>query len=177
METKLCKACGIEKTTNLFFNNPHTKDGLFARCKLCVKDKAYIVWGSMLTRCYKDNANLTYNDVTVCLEWHNFQNFAQWYEQNCEYHMQEWELDKDIICKDCKEYSPENCTFVPHEINCLFRQSPKRELPTGIYETKYGYKAINFQRTNKNRKSKTMKNLRYNREPVTVEEAINKLNE
>jgi len=45
----------------------------------------YDAWRGMIRRCYdyKDKLkNLTYKGVTVCEEWHNFQNFAAWYNEN-----------------------------------------------------------------------------------------------
>jgi len=39
--------------------------------------------------------------------------------------MQNWHLDKDIICSNCKIYSPETCMFIPSEINNLFRKGKR----------------------------------------------------
>ena len=85
--------------------------------------KSYNRWLSMLRRCYSGEFP-TYKDITVCDEWHNFQNFAKWFEENWKPWMNSsWELDKDILCKECKTYSPETCCFVPHEINQLYLQN------------------------------------------------------
>lgn len=86
--------------------------------------KPYSLWKAMLKRCYcKKNLKKhpTYKDVHVCNEWHNFQNFAKWVEQNWNYEYMNsyWELDKDILSNN-KIYSPETCCFVPREINSLF---------------------------------------------------------
>ena len=45
------------------------------------------------------------------------------------------DLDKDILFKGNKVYSPETCAFVPHEINTLFvnRKACRGELPVGVY--------------------------------------------
>lgn len=85
------------------------------------KDKiVYSRWVGMLRRCYCEEhqkQNPTYKDVTVCTEWHNFQNFAEWFENN---YIKDWHLDKDILVKGNKVYSSKTCCFVPQEINNLF---------------------------------------------------------
>jgi hypothetical protein len=91
----------------------------------CSKNKKIMsTWKSLIKRCgcntYKNN-NPTYSDVTVCDDWYNFQNFAKWYEDNYKYKtMYDWSLDKDILIKGNKVYSPETCCFVPKQINTLF---------------------------------------------------------
>lgn len=101
-------------------------------------------WRHMLQRCYdekRQDKNPTYKGVKVCEEWHNFQNFAAWYEKNYKPEiMQGWHLDKDIICKDCRIYSPENCCFVPREINSLFtkKNSKQTGLPIGVFKNRSG---------------------------------------
>lgn len=86
--------------------------------------RVYITWKSMLQRCYSEKyhkKHTTYKDCTVCDEWHNFQNFAKWYEDNYyEIEGQKMHLDKDILCKGNKIYSPETCIYVPQTINGLF---------------------------------------------------------
>ena len=75
----------------------------------------------MIYRCYSEKSqerHPTYKDVTVCEEWHNFQNFAEWMEDNYDPEiMQGWQLDKDILFKGNKIYSPDTCRLVPAEIN------------------------------------------------------------
>lgn len=112
----------------------------------------YDCWRGILRRCYaKENRYKTYRDTVVHESWHNFQVFAKWYEEN---YVEGYEIDKDIICPNCKIYSPETCAFVPQEINKIFTniKCKKSSLPTGvvfnkgIYEVrlcKYG-KQINL---------------------------------
>lgn len=86
--------------------------------------RVYDIWKGMLRRCYDEKSlkrNPTYKDCKVSNEWLNFQNFAKWYEEN--YYKVEGEtmcLDKDILVKHNKIYSPETCVFVPQAINKLF---------------------------------------------------------
>lgn len=94
------------------------------------KTKYYSAWLSMHQRCYNkeyQKRNPTYNGVEICKEWFNFQNFAEWYVNN---YKEGFHLDKDIICKDCKVYSPKTCAFVPIEINSLFT---KGQAKRGIF--------------------------------------------
>lgn len=97
---------------------------------------AYDTWASMLKRCYVSESHYSaYNGCVVCEEWHNFQNFAEWY--NCNYYQIEGEnmcLDKDIIHKGNKIYSPDTCVFVPRKINNIFtnRKNHRGKLPIGV---------------------------------------------
>lgn len=106
--------------------------------------RVYDTWHSMLQRCYDEkrrDKNPTYINCEVCEEWLNFQNFAKWYDEN--YYEVEGErihLDKDILCKGNKIYSPDNCIFVPERINTLFtkRQNDRGESCIGTSLTKNG---------------------------------------
>lgn len=100
----------------------------------------YSYWFSMLNRCYNDKnkvnlKNLTYEDKYVCEDWHNFQNFAKWFDEN--YYAidgDKMQLDKDIFKKGNKVYSPDMCVFVPQRINNLFTRSDKMRgsCPVGV---------------------------------------------
>jgi hypothetical protein len=103
-----------------------------------IRTKEYKTWLNLLGRCYKDNKRpITYKDCTVDERWHDFQVFGKWFEENYNPEtMQGWQLDKDILVKGNKIYSPENCCFVPQEINTLFRQGfkSKYQCSTGIFK-------------------------------------------
>ena len=98
------------------------------------KTQAYIVWEKMLARCYNkatQKYSPTYINCSVCESWHNFQNFAEWFYQN---YKENYQLDKDILLKNNKIYSPETCCFIPQEINLLLgKNKAKRGLyPIGV---------------------------------------------
>lgn len=101
--------------------------------------RQYKTWSSMIKRCYNERyieKNHTYKGCSVAEEWHNFQNFAKWYDEN--YYEIEGEvmcLDKDILVKGNKIYSPETCVFVPHSINTLFikNEAKRNDMPIGGY--------------------------------------------
>ena len=104
------------------------------------KTEYYEEWIGMLRRCYNNNQRdrnkrPKYDGCTVCEEWHNFQNFAKWYEENYyEIKGQRMELDKDILYKGNKIYSSSNCIFVPQRINSLLIncKSTRGDLPIGV---------------------------------------------
>ncbi len=118
----------------------------------------YTAWVNMIKRCYyqKENAkNNAYLDKrSVCDEWLNFQNFAQWFENHKYVVNERLHVDKDIKNPCCKVYSPDTCILVPQKINMLFLNKPnKRDLPNGIikcingYQAKYGGESIGIYNT------------------------------
>ena len=128
--------------------NPYHKSvfnvGYLGQGKYEVSDKnkhtkEYKTWVDLIRRCYDPyflNRYPTYINCYVCDEWLNFQNFAKWYEEN--YYEIEGEtmcLDKDILYKNNKIYSPETCVFVPNNINVLFckRDKARGDCPIGVY--------------------------------------------
>lgn len=100
--------------------------------------KIYDKWTDMFKRCYSKERLKKYVTYEGCLVhefWHNFQNFAKWYEENFKSWMNKnWHLDKDILIKNNKIYSPDNCSFVPREINALFikRENLRGDYPIGV---------------------------------------------
>lgn len=103
--------------------------------------KESVSWRKIMERSYSQihkEKNPTYKDVTVCKEWHNFQNFAKWYFEN---YIEGYQLDKDILFKGNKIYSPDTCCFVPREINSLFVKANKNrgELPIGVHKQSERY--------------------------------------
>lgn len=105
--------------------------------------KCYRTWYHMLERCYDEkhrDRHSTYKDCFVNEEWLNYQNFANWFDDN--YYTVEDELmsiDKDILCKGNKEYGPDTCVFTPQKINSLFVKSDniRGDLPIGVCLDKY----------------------------------------
>ncbi len=84
------------------------------------KGRSYKLWLGMFTRCYSDSYHKrfpTYKEYTVHPDWHNFQNFAKWYEDNHPSDGERYHLDKDIKIKGNKVYSPTSCQFSTVEDN------------------------------------------------------------
>lgn len=100
--------------------------------------KEYRQWISMLNRCYSKKyheKHPTYEDCKVCNEWLNFQSFAKWFNENYyRVNNERMDLDKDILIKGNKVYSPETCIFVPQLINLLLIKSNKTrgKFPIGV---------------------------------------------
>lgn len=89
-----------------------------------IKGKAYTIWVGVISRCYDESQRYrypSYSDCTVAEEWHNFQNFAKWFHSN-PYYNEGWHLDKDLIKTGNREYGPDNCAFVPRELNMVLVQ-------------------------------------------------------
>lgn len=128
---------------------------------------AYSSWHRMLERCFSDKLKEkypTYINVTCCDDWLNFSNFLKWYEKEAR---EDYELDKDILFKNNKLYSPETCCFIPSELNKILTRSDESrgKYPLGVH---YHKRIDKFAAT-----------VRYNNVPIslgyfsTVEEAFN----
>ena len=105
-----------------------------------IDKKSYHVWSAMIRRCY-ENKNIAYKDWIVCDEWLCYANFKNWFDENYyEIDNEKIELDKDILVKGNKVYSPNTCVFVPSYVNCviLLNKKQRGKLPVGIcYIEKY----------------------------------------
>lgn len=103
---------------------------------------AYKLWIRLLQRSYSaehTERRPSYEGVTVCEEWLNFQNFAEWCYRQEFFNAKDdkgrsYHLDKDILLKGNKTYSPETCCFVPRDINNLImlQKSRRGKLPIGV---------------------------------------------
>jgi len=108
-------------------------------------------WVHIMERGYdsklKEKYN-TYKNVTVDPYFHNLQNFGKWYDENYyEFEGETMCLDKDILIKGNKIYSPNTCCFVPQYINVLFTKCDKTrgDLPLGVtqkYKKYYSHISI-----------------------------------
>ena len=58
--------------------------------------------------------------------------------------MDGWDLDKDIILKGNRIYSPETCAFVPNELNLLFTKNKARrgDYPIGVFLDSGRFRAV-----------------------------------
>lgn len=94
----------------------------------------YRAWVKMIRRCYDAKFQLkrpTYIDCSVCDEWLTFSSFKSWMERK------DWqgkELDKDLLVKGNKVYSPDTCVFVDKMTNMFTTDSgaSRGEWPLGV---------------------------------------------
>lgn len=114
---------------------PSREDGKLTR--------AYNTWMNMLKRCYDQNVKKrlpTYKDCKVCDSWLNFQNFAKWFDNN-KYKMDGYEIDKDLIKKGNKLYSPNTCALIPKNLNLLLLTPITKTLPAGVSKNGKNFRA------------------------------------
>lgn len=92
----------------------------------------------MLQRCqpggYHQKRNPSYIGVTVCQEWIEFQDFAEWVTIQPGFH-EGYELDKDAIDPGNKIYCPDKCVFLPKEVNSLLITNKAGEFGVGVYQS------------------------------------------
>ena len=94
----------------------------------------YLTWREMVGRCHSpriQRRNPTYRGCEICSEWQYFSNFLKWYNAN---YIVGYQLDKDLLVKGNKIYSPETCCFIPQEINKIFTKTNSKRgvLPIGV---------------------------------------------
>lgn len=101
---------------------------------------SYNTWHDMIRRCYSEKSkskfSAYYHICTVSKLWHNYQNFAEWFDKNKYFVEGRLHIDKDILYSGNKMYNPETCLLVPQRINMLFVNIPNSYgLPNGIRPT------------------------------------------
>lgn len=78
-------------------------------------------WVDMQKRCAAggrtQSLQPTYNGVSC--DFKSASEFISWARQQVGYENIGWHLDKDILKRGNKVYSPDHCVFVPGAVNCL----------------------------------------------------------
>lgn len=111
---------------------------------VCARNnKCYEIWHSILQRTVDEKYKMShkaYSDATVCEKWLTLSNFNIWFDDN---YIEGYNIDKDLLGCDKKEYSPETCVFIPNEINAaISREKRSRDLPIGVMRHKDRFKAV-----------------------------------
>ena len=134
--TKMHNTAYPTKSAKLLYGVAYNTRGRHKAFSEGKKTKAYITWWHMIRRCYcpkVQSKNQTYIGCSVADEWHDYQNFADWYYSQKDYGLG-YELDKDVLFKGNKMYSPQNCTLLPQPLNALLnnRGSARGKYPQGV---------------------------------------------
>lgn len=110
-------------------------------------------WNRMLVRCYNRKCREkypTYINCSVDSSWHKLSGFRTWFLQSN--YKPGLALDKDIINRGNKIYSPYNCSFVSQRINQLIvdRRGARGKYLIGVSRKGVGYQSTcNFGKTTK----------------------------
>lgn len=125
---KGCKWCGYDSIKKEYFGfGIYDTHDAFSDD---INKKCFITWRGMIERCYNEEQRYkwkTYQGCYVCDEWKFYSAFKEWFLDN---YKKGFDLDKDILVRGNKEYSPNKCCFVPQEINKFFT---KRQNCRGSY--------------------------------------------
>lgn len=122
-----------------------------------VVTKEYILWQSMLQRCYSTTLKKKYPTYESCEVSENFKYYEYFYEWchkqigfGADGNGNSFQLDKDLLVKGNKVYSETICVFLPNEINSLLT---KRTASRGEYLIGVSWSETNkafMARVNKN---------------------------
>ena len=130
------------------FSNPFARSvfgtGYFGVGRFIAKSNGvhapeYEDWHSMIRRCYDGSEyHPTYQDIEVYEPWKCYQEFAEWAIVQTGFNKKGWHLDKDLLVKGSKMYSPDTCSYLPREINGFIKRKRMNDLPLGVDIT-YSY--------------------------------------
>lgn len=130
----------LGKRYNVKWNTEHKK--VYIDCIHKYEYFAYTLWTKILLRITNTKNYPNYTDCTIDKRWLSFANFVEDLSKIPGYDLwlknlgkDEIHLDKDIKNKGNREYSLDNCMFVPQRINYLFVKSDRKrgECPIGVY--------------------------------------------
>lgn len=110
--------------------------------------KEYDVWSQFIARCHSNQyKNTIYKDASCCDEWLLYESFYEWLHSQSNFDKwlngERWAIDKDILFKGNKIYSPKTCCLVPQVINNLFTKKNIKndDLPIGVDKHNNKYRA------------------------------------
>ena len=118
------------------------------------QSKEYNVWVRMLDRCYStaNNTRKTYEGCEVTSSFRYFPFFKDWCNKQVGFGEKGFALDKDILVKGNKVYSPETCCFVPQEINNLLtnKKMGSKSIKSGVsFNKERGKYIVGFSKGSK----------------------------
>lgn len=110
----------------------------------CYITRSSRVWNGIEQRCNEGGtAQKRWHRYVGCTnEFLNFHEFAEWCQSQPGYlkkdcHGKFWNIDKDILIPENRQYHPEKCIFVPGYVNSMFITHNKRvsrcfDYPKGV---------------------------------------------
>lgn len=119
--------------------------GIYEPSKLCMTDseevsRAYRMWNGMLYRASASYVSKrpSYAGVTVDGRFIRFYDFYDWVKVQEGWPAHDLQLDKDLLVKGNKVYSPDTCCLLPLRINSLLirHESRRTDLPIGVRKGK-----------------------------------------
>lgn len=100
-------------------------------------------WYNMLKRCYdkklhSTSRNRSYQECSVDDSWKFSSDFCKWSFSQRGFYYPNSSLDKDILVPGNKTYGPDNCSYIPYEINnsLTFNTSKRGNYPLGIMKVR-----------------------------------------
>lgn len=93
------------------------------------KTKLYKSWISMRRRCNNPDEfhKKYYKNIKICREWENFENFRDWAYKNG--YREGYTIERLDIKKG---YCPENCTWIPKELQNINKRNKSHLIIDGI---------------------------------------------
>lgn len=112
-------------------------DGKYPSAVGGVKVKSYITWWGLLRRCYDkkwQTLNPTYIGCSVNENFKSYSYYHEWCLNQVGFDSLDFQLDKDLLRKEGKFYSENNCLFLPQEINLLLTtgKAARGDFPIGV---------------------------------------------
>lgn len=115
------------------------------------------LWHKIIERCHSEKWHKkrpTYIGCSVCEDWLLYSNFKKWFDDSANGYKKGYQVDKDILIKGNKVYSPETCCFVPPFINSLLtnRKRFRGAYPIGVFRRPNGKYFAEMTRYGKHKK-------------------------
>ena len=143
MATPVISKNGYRVIYGVGLNDAGYQTQLYRDRKLVLMCPYYKKWKSMLARCYSKGVHKTrstYIGCSVCDEWLLFSNFKSWLESHnlSDAELSYLHLDKDILLKGNKVYSPDRCALVHPRVNAFVYEGggKKSKYKLGVFYDK-----------------------------------------
>jgi hypothetical protein len=100
-------------------------DGKYKQVWVC---PYYEDWRGILERCLCPNFQknwTSYLGCSIVVEWKYLSNFIKWVDSQPNRNWQNCVLDKDLLIRNNKIYSPDTAIYIPNKLNCFITDSKK----------------------------------------------------